>query len=56
MNGRKHRPQIIEKKQVKNTKFLSKNGLQGMSLSRRDDIISLVYLMDYLMNEGRWDN
>ena len=33
-----------------NVLFASKNALKGMTISRRDDVISLVYLLVFLMN------
>lgn len=47
----------IEEKKVDmfygNTIFASVNAFRGKQQSRRDDLISLAYLLSYLMNKGK---
>jgi hypothetical protein len=47
---KKHLPQEKSQKFKGNINFASRNAFLGKTLSRRDDLISLCYLLIYLMD------
>lgn len=48
-----HKPMLVNQSLLRgNPMFASKNVFSGLSLSRRDDIISLLYMITYMLDPG----